>query len=143
MSETTTKRAARPVPTATSMTKPFWDAARQHRLVMQYDGDGHTFRFYPRAASLASGKRNLEWREVSGRGSVYSYTVTHIPMPGFEERGPYALALVELDEGVRILANLVNVDPRDVCIGMRVRLCWEKIGDGTEYFAFEPERQQK
>jgi uncharacterized OB-fold protein len=70
---------------------------------------------------------------------VYSYTVTHIPTAGFEDKVPYALAIVDLDEGVRMLANLIHVAPDDVKIGMRVKVCWEEIGDDAVYFAFEPD----
>ena len=129
----------RPTPKPTALTQPFWDAANEGRLVMQYDPDAQRWQFYPRPASLATGKRNLEWREVSGRGSVYSYTITHVPAAGFEARGPYAIALIDLDEGLRILANLVNVEPDAVTIGMRVKVCWERLSEAINYFAFEPE----
>lgn len=130
---------ARPLPTPTSITRPFWDAAREHRLVIQYDPDAKTYQFYPRAVSLSTGKRNLEWREVSGKGCVFSYTITHVPTPGFEDKAPYTIACIDLDEGVRMLANMVNVDPQAVKIGMRVKVCWEKLSDDITYFAFEPD----
>ncbi len=129
----------RPLPVPTSITGPFWDAAREHRLVIQYDPEARAYQFYPRALAMATGKRNLEWREVSGKGSVYSYTVTHVAPAGFEDRAPYALATVDLDEGVRMLAQLVNVAIDDVEIGMRVKVCWEDLTDEISYFAFEPD----
>ncbi len=129
----------RPLPVPTSITKPFWEAAKQRRLVIQYDPDAGAYQFYPRAISVATGKRNLEWREVSGKGSVFSYTITHVPTPGFEDKAPYAIASIDLDEGVRMLAGLVNVDPEAVKIGMRVRVCWEDLSDEITYYAFEPD----
>jgi len=129
----------RPLPVPTSITRPFWDAAKEHRLVIQYDPDAGAYQFYPRAVSMATGKRNLEWREVSGKGSVFSYTVTHVPTAGFEDKAPYTIASIDLDEGVRMLANMVNVDPEAVKIGMRVRVCWEDLSDEISYFAFEPD----
>ena len=129
----------RPVPSPTSVTGPFWKAANERRLTVQYDPDAQRWQFYPRAASVTTGKRNLQWRDVSGRGSVYSFTITHIPMQGFEDKAPYAIGLIDLDEGVRILANLVNVDAASVQIGMRVKVCWERLSDDINYFAFEPE----
>ena len=134
MTETT-----RPIPVPTSITGPFWEAAKERRLVIQYDPDSDAYQFYPRAVSMATGKRNLEWREVSGKGSVFSYTVTHVPTPGFEDKAPYAIVSVDLDEGVRMLANMVNIAPDDVKIGMRVRVCWEDLSDEITYFAFEPD----
>ena len=129
----------RPLPAPTNITRPFWQAAKERRLVIQYDPDTGAYQFYPRAISMATGKRNLEWREVSGKGSVFSYTVTHVPTPGFEDLAPYALATVDLDEGVRMLARLDNVAPDDIAIGMRVKVCWEELSDDITYFAFEPD----
>lgn len=128
----------RPVPKPTQSTRAFWDAANEGRLVVQYDPAAQRWQFWPRPASLETGRRNLEWREVTGRGAVYSFTVTHVPMAGFEDRAPYAIALIDLDEGVRILANLVNVDRNAVHIGMRVQVCWERLSEDINYFAFEP-----
>ena len=133
-----TKQRPLPVPTKTS--QPFWDAAKDRRLVVQYDPDTGAYQFYPRPGSVATGKRNLEWREVSGKGSVYSYTDTLVPTAGFEDRVPYLIATIDLDEGVRLLANLVGLTEEEVEIGMRVRVCWEKLSDDITYFAFEPDR---
>jgi hypothetical protein len=69
---------------------------------------------------------------------VYSYTNTFSAWPGHEDRVPYLCALVELDEGVRILANLINAKAEDVSIGMKVKLCWEKLSEEINYPAFEP-----
>ncbi|MCC2095570.1 MAG: Zn-ribbon domain-containing OB-fold protein [Hyphomicrobiales bacterium] len=134
-----TAAGKRPVPVPSKTSRPFWDAAKERRLVIQYDPQAKRWQFYPRAIGLDSGSRNLEWREVSGKGSIYSYTVTSIPTAGFEDKVPYALAIVDLDEGVRMLANLINIAPDDVTIGMRVRVCWEEIGGDAVYFAFEPD----
>ena len=76
---------------------------------------------------------------MSGTGSVYSYTMTHVAPPGFEDRAPYALATIDLDEGVRMLAQLVNVAIEDVEIGMRVKVCWEDLTDDISFFTFEPD----
>ena len=128
----------RALPTPTPTTQPFWDGARDGKLMMQYDPDSDAYQFWPRANSVRTGKRNLEWREVSGKGELYSFTITHVPTPGFEDKTPYAIGLVELDEGVRIIANLVNVAPDEVSVGMRLRVAWEKLSDDITYFAFEP-----
>ena len=132
------KARPRPRPQPTSTTQPFWDGARQGKLMLQYDPVARRYQFWPRACSVRTGKRNLRWREVSGTGTVYSFTVTHVPTAGFEGRVPYAVGLIDLDEGVRIIANLVNVQPDDVRIGLRVRVAWEKLSDEINYFAFEP-----
>ena len=128
----------RPVPRPTPITQPFWDGAREGRLMIQYDPEAESYQFWPRAASVRTGKRNLEWRAVSGQGSLYSYTVTHVPTPGFEDRVPYLVGLIELDEGVRIIANLVNMTEDDAEIGMAVKVAWETLSDDIDYFVFEP-----
>ena len=134
------KKIPRPLPkiNAYMNTKPFWDAAKNGKLVLQYCKDTGKPQFFPRPVSMANGKRNLEWREVSGRGKVYSYTNTWSAWPGHEDRVPYLCALVELDEGVRMLVNLLNVKNEDVKIGMPVKVCWEKLNEEINLPAFEP-----
>lgn len=128
----------RPLPRPTQTTRFFWDAAKEGKLALQFDPVARRYQFWPRAGSVRTGKRNLQWRIVSGKGTVYSFTVTHVPAAGFHDRVPYLVALVELDEKVRIMANLMNVAPDDVKIGMRVRVTFEKLADDISYFAFEP-----
>lgn len=136
---TDTEQRLRPLPTPTNITQEFWDAAKQKRLLLQYDPQAGKYQFYPRGISLYSGKRNLEWRESAGKGSLYSYTETVIPTRGFEDIAPYLIALVELDEGVRLMALLHNCSADDAKIGMRVRLCWDELTEGYSFFAFEPD----
>ena len=130
----------RPAPTPTNITKPFWDAVNEDRFLLQYDPEVEKYQFYPRGLSLHTGKRNLEWREVTGRGTVYSYTETVIPARGFEGEEPYLIVAVDLDEGIRLMSLLRNCATNDVEIGMPVKLCWDKINDDFQYFAFEPDR---
>jgi len=137
MAEARPKRP-RPVPQPTRTTKFFWDAAKQGKLALQYDPVARRYQWWPRTISTATGQQNLEWRTVSGLGRLYSFTETHVPTAGFEDRGPYLIGLVDLDEGVRIIANLVRLTPDRVRIGMRLKVAWEKISDDIDYFAFEP-----
>jgi uncharacterized OB-fold protein len=136
------KKIPRPLPRVNVYmnTKPFWDAAKEGKLVIQYCQDTGKPQFFPRPVSLATGKRNLEWRQVSGRGKVYSFTTTYSAWPGHEDRVPYICALVELDEGVRMLVNLLNCNSEEVEIGMPVKLCWEKLSEDINYPAFELDR---
>lgn len=136
------KKIPRPMPRPNAYmdTQPFWQAAKNGKLVIQYCKDTGKPQFFPRPVSMANGKRNLEWREVSGKGKVYSFTNTFSAWPGHEDRVPYLVALVELNEGVRILCNLMNVKAEDVKIDMPVKLCWEKLSDEINYPAFEPDR---
>jgi uncharacterized OB-fold protein len=137
-----TERAAvpRPLPKVDryTSTKPFWEGAKDHRLLIQYCKDTGKPQWFPRSVSVFTGHRDLEWREVSGLGTIYTFTVTHSAWPGHESRVPYVVALVELDEGVRMLAGIVNCEAADVLIGMPVRVSWEHLSDDFEYPAFEP-----
>lgn len=129
----------RPLPQPTRLTGPFWDAAREHRLVVQYDPEADAWQFYPRAISVHTSRQNLEWRQVSGTGTLYSWTLTHVPPPGFRDRAPYLIGVVELDEGVRMMAPLAGLEAAQVKIGMRLRVCWQDLSDDITYFAFEPD----
>ena len=128
----------RPVPRPTPTTQPFWDGAKKKKLMLQYDPVARRYQFWPRQCSVRTGKRNLQWKEASGKGTLYSFTETHVPTAGFEGRTPYVIGLVELDEGVRIIANLVNVAPGEAKVGMKLEVAWEKLTDDINYFAFEP-----
>jgi len=128
----------RPAPAPYNFTQPFWDGARERKLLLQYDPDAGKCQFYPRPISVFSGRRNLEWREASGRGTVYTYTVSHKAPAPFKNVSPFVIVTVELPEGVRIMTNLINCPPDRVKIGMPVRLAWVKAGD-MNFPVFEPD----
>lgn len=128
----------RPMPSPTQTTKFFWDSAKQGKLALQYDPVAKVYQFWPRSISVKTGKRNLEWRTVSGRGKVYSYTITYVATAGFEDKVPYAIGLIELDEGVRIIGNMINVKPEEMKVGMPVKVAFERLSDDINYFCFEP-----
>ena len=106
--------------------------------MLQYDPVARRYQFWPRSCSVRTGKRNLRWQPSKGRGTLYSFTETYVPTAGFEDKVPYLIGLVELDEGVRIIANLVKVKRDDVKVGMKVKVAWEQLSDDISYFAFEP-----
>lgn len=119
-------------------TKPFWDAAKEHRLVAQFDTEVGKFQWMPRPVSVFTGKRTLEWRELSGKGTLYTWTLSHVAWAGHADRVPYMCALVDLEEGVRMLASLYNWLDVELTDGMPVKLMWETLSDEFEYPAFEP-----
>jgi len=122
--------SARPIPPIHGLTAPYWEAARRNQLVMQIC-DTCTHRpFPPRAHCPTCGAGTLSWAPVSGRGTVYSFTVAHRPPhPVFAEHCPLVIAIVELDEGPRLITNIVAGDPADVTVGMAVRVFFEPIDD--------------
>ena len=132
------KQAPRPVPRPTQLTQPFWNAAKEGKLLLQYDRKSGKPQFWPRPVSIHSGRSDMEWREVSGKGTLYAWTEVHIPLPGMEEFVPYVLAAVELDEGVRIMSRLTNVKVEALNPGMAVKVAWEKLTDDISMYVFEP-----
>jgi uncharacterized OB-fold protein len=129
---------SRPVPKPDVFvpTQPFWDGARDGKLMLQFCKDTNRFQHYPRPVSIYTGTRNLEWREVSGKGRIYACTIVRVPGPGLEGRLPLSVATVELDEGVRIIGNIVGSKPEDVTIGRRVVLALDQLDEGALYPAF-------
>jgi len=131
----------RPLPEPWILTRPFWEATKNGKLMIQYDPAVGKFQVSPRSVSVYTGRRNLEWREVSGKGSLYSFTETHVAPPGFEDLVPYMIGVIELDEGVRMMTPLENLTVEEAQLGMRMRVCWQKLSDDITYPAFEPDRQ--
>lgn len=135
----TTANTERPTPIITNFTSEYWKTAANGQLVLQYCKATGQYQHFPRPVSIHNGRRELEWRPVSGKGVVYSYTVTRRAPPPFRGKEPYVVAIVELDEGVRFMSNVINCDPDKVAIGMRVRATWEKLSNGDNVLLFEPD----
>ena len=128
-------------PPVSPLTVPFWEATRAKRLLVQWCVDCQTAVFYPRADCPSCFSTRLEWRESPGVGTVYSVTIEHKPQnPRMAAMAPYTVALVDLDEGVRVLSNVVNAAPDDVAVGMRVGVTWEELSDGRNLPLFQPEK---
>ena len=124
-------------------TQPFWDATRENKLMYQVCNGCSGVIFYPRAHCPSCGGLENTWKESTGNGTVYTYSVvTQSRHPAFKDLGPYAVAYVDLDEGFRLMTNIVNVkDPiHDISCGMKVKVFWHKQGDGEISLPmFEPE----
>lgn len=135
------KKKPRPVPVPTNFTNAFWEGTKQGKLLLQRCRACGTHQYYPRPVCMRCISRDLEWKEASGRGTVYSYTVTHLPPEGFEGREPYVLVSVDLPEGVRVLGTLLGVAAADVRIGMPVRASYERLTDDITLVQFAAERQ--
>jgi uncharacterized OB-fold protein len=123
---------------------PFWDATREERLVIPYSvGTGTPF-WYPREVAPDTLEPAVEWREASGEGTVYAVSVQHKTGPGRDPAdGPYAVALVDLPEGVRIMSNVVGCDPESVAPGMAVRVTWHPLSDGRNIPMFTPAGEEE
>ena len=117
-------------------TAEFWAAARRHDLVIQRCGGCGRHQFYPRPHCLSCGSGDLAWVQAKGTATVYSMTEIHMaPSPEFAI--PYVVAIVELDEGPKMMTNLVNGRCQ---IGDRVRLAWRAREGKPPLPVFEPIR---
>ncbi len=119
----------RPLPVINEETKPYWDGAKNEKLMVQQCPNCEKYIFYPRALCPHCFSDNLEWKQVSGKGEVYSFTVCHRAGPAFQAQVPFVVALIDLAEGPRMLSNIQTTDVDSVRIGQRVEVVFEKVSD--------------
>jgi uncharacterized OB-fold protein len=129
------------MPEPTPVTEPFWSALREHRIRIQYSPSAGRYVFYPRVRAPGTLADDLEWRDIGGLGTLYTFTVSDRPTAaGFEDDLPQLLAVVEWDEGPRLSTELVNVDPAALRVGMRVRpVFMDYPEDGVTMLRYEPD----
>ncbi len=127
----------RPPPVVTGDNEGFWSAAEEGRLVVQRCAGCRALHHPPRPMCPDCRSVDLGWEQAVGTGVVYSYALLHHPQhPAFEY--PVVAALVDLDEGVRLVTNLVDVEPHQVRIGMPVEVAFEPTADGFAVPVFRP-----
>jgi uncharacterized OB-fold protein len=120
-----------PLPEPSELTEGFWEAARRHELVVQRCSTCAALRHYPQHRCPSCLSPEWAWTPLSGRGHVFSYTVTHRGFnASWTERLPYALVTVELEEGVRMVSDLPDEQTDDVEIGRPVEVFFEDL-DGV------------
>ena len=118
----------KPAPAPTEITRFFWDAAREHRLVIQRCDDCACYIHWPQILCPSCGSGRLSPSQVSGKGTVYSFCVVyHVFHPGFAEETPYSLAIIELEEqrGLRMVTNIVDCPNDALYVGMPVEVTFE------------------
>jgi uncharacterized OB-fold protein len=121
-----------PCPAPNPDSQPYWDAARTGRLLLKGCPSCKRPHFPPRYLCPWCWTPATEWIESAGLGSVYSYTVMRrAPLKEFAALVPYVVALIDLDEGPRMLANVVGANALEVRIGSRVRVTYEKRGESV------------
>ena len=121
-------------------TQPFWDATAEGRLLLKRcdaPGCGAVI-WYPRSICPVCGSLETSWFEASGRGTIYSCTVTRKGQGAYRDAGPFVLAYVELEEGPRIMTNVVDCDPHSVHIGQAVEVTFHDTGQGSALPRFRP-----
>ncbi len=134
---------AKPLPQPDPITKPFWESVRAHAMQIQRCGACGRFVFFPRALCPYCFSEALEWTPVSGRGVVHAFTISHRhPLPAFQADLPYVVVIVELEEGARMLTNLVDVppDPAQVAVGMPVEIVYDDVTVEVTLPKFRPRK---
>lgn len=127
-------------PTPDDVTQAWWDAARERRFVIQRCNDCHHMQHYPRAMCVACGCFELEWHEVSGIGTVDSFTTVYrAPHPDLET--PYVIARIRLDEGPTVLSRIIGSDETQIGCDAPVRLEWQEIPEGFQLPVFRIDTQ--
>jgi uncharacterized OB-fold protein len=132
----------RPLPSPiTPEARPFWDGCREGKLMLPKCADcGHVF-FYPRILCPACHSRQLTWVQASGRGRLHAFEIAHQAFQrAWKIKPPYVLAMIELEEGPRMMSNLINVepDPRVVKCDMPVEVVFTKLTDDVTLPLFQP-----
>ena len=118
----------KPLPPTTPEMAPFWEAARRHELVVQRCRGCGAYRFPARDLCSRCLAREVEWTRVSGRGEIFSYAVMHqVYHPGFAGEVPYAVVVVALEEGARLVSNVVGCPAAALRIGMPVEVVFEDV----------------
>ena len=134
--------AIKPLPGITSLTRPFWEAAKGGTLTVQRCAACGAFVWCPRPRCTECGADRLEWTPVSGRGTVYSFTVirqiTQRSGDGFAGEIPYVVAWIDLEEGPRLCSNVVGCPADAVAIGMAVEVIFEEGGKDLWLPKFRP-----
>ena len=121
----------KPVPVPTPETRPYWDGCAAGELRVQRCVDCGEPYFYPRDICPACGSGRVEWFTASGQATLYSYVINHRPAAGFEDDVPYAIAVVELAEGPRMMTSIrgVPATPEALVLDMPLRVAFEQRGD--------------
>jgi len=129
----------RPAPYPSPETQPFWDGCKRHELMLPYCGSCQKHFFYPRQFCPDCFSWDIEWRKASGRGRLHTFAIQfRAQMPGFKI--PYVTAVVELDEGPRMMTNLVGVEPlpENIKCDIPVEVVWEDLNDEITLPLFKP-----
>lgn len=132
-------REGRLLPPMTDETAAYWQACREGRLALQRCGDCGNWQFYPRTLCTRCDSARLSWQTASGRGQVETYTVVHVPLtPAYAADVPYVVALVRLQEGPRLMTNVIDCAADEVRIGMPVEVVFEAWTDAVVMPQFRP-----
>lgn len=127
-----------PPPLVTTANKDFWDATAQGRFQLQRCADCNIVLWFPRRQCSSCWNENLTTFDASGKGVVYSFTIVRKGSMAYAESAPFVIAYVELEEGPRVMTNIVGCDPASVTVGMPVDMVFHDTGAGNALYRFQP-----
>jgi len=129
----------KPLPEADKWSGPFFEKAREGKLVAQRCNASGRFFFPPSPVSPVTRDGNWEWVELSGKGKIGSFVVMHQKyFPGFGDEVPYPVIEVELSEGIRLLSSIVELGDRELSVGMPVEVVFDAVTDEVTLPKFKP-----
>lgn len=129
------------LPTVEDESRPYWEAAKLGRLLVKRCNACCGVHHYPRPFCPSCWSEDVDWLEVTGRGILYTYSVVfRNDLPPFSEWGPYVPAVVELEEGPRLMTNIVEADPESLSVGMPVEVAFRQLTDEWAAPVFRPAR---
>ncbi len=129
----------KPLPRPTIESRPYWDGLRQQKLLMPRCDDCKGYWFPPSALCPHCSSEKWTWTETSGRGHIFSYVVYHrVYHPGFADDVPYTVAVIELEEGPRMLSNVIGIPPDKVACDMKVEVRFDPVTDDVTLPKFRP-----
>jgi len=130
---------SKPDPLVNNWARPFWDGTREEKLLIQKCADCQKHIFYPRMACPFCFSDNIEWVEAAGKGTIYAFTVVENNAPSpFVPDMPFVIAVVILEEGVRMLSNIVECDPNSLQCDQAVEVAFVKRNDEFTMPMFKP-----
>jgi enoyl-CoA hydratase/carnithine racemase/uncharacterized OB-fold protein len=129
----------KPIPVIQPWTRQFWKATKQNKLLVQHCNDCNSNIFFPKKVCPECWSENLTWIESSGKAKVYTFTVMlDMVEPKFMADLPYVIAMVDLDEGIRMTTRIVNCKPENVAIGMNVEVVFQEVSPECSLPMFQP-----
>src|SRR5271154_6976571 len=127
------------LPTPDEFTQPWWDAVAEGRLLISRCASCGEAHYYPRPFCPRCGGDGVSWEEASGRATLYTWSIVHQnDLPPFNEKVPYVAAVVDLEEGPRMMTNVVGCEHDDLRVGMALQVDFEDIGEGFHIPVFRP-----
>jgi hypothetical protein len=131
-----TNTYTKPIPQADDESREFYDGARRHELMLMRCRQCAAWRLPSRPRCPDCWSTDTEWARASGRGTLYSFGIMHQKFPGFEDDTPFQYAVVELDEGPRIVSNVVGVPPDALRVDMPLQAVFDDVSDDTTLIRF-------